>query len=110
MALADAIQNARYAAQQITWTDADGNGVDLTGATVTGFIQDANGRIQAIDGTLALVTAASGIFSWTYGSNDVATPGDYLVQFVATYGGGQTDKTLLYEWQVYEALDDYEES
>lgn len=110
MALANAVQNARYAAQQITWSDGDGNAVDLTGATLTGFVQDANGRIRTIDGTLALVTAASGIFSWTYGANDVATPGDYLVQFVATYAGGQSDKTLLYEWRVFEALDDYEDT
>lgn len=110
MALANAIQNARYAAQQITWSDADSNAVNLTDSTLTGFIQDANGRIRAIDGTLELVTAASGIFSWAYGANDVATPGDYLVQFVATYDGNPLpDKTLLYEWTVHEAIDDYED-
>lgn len=105
MALAAAVQNARHTAQQITWSDDQGNAVDLTGATLTGYIKQG-GVVRAIDGALALVTAASGVFSWTYGTNDVATDGDAEVQFVATYGGGTKDKTLISPWRVYNALDD----
>ena len=105
MALADAVEGARYVAQQITWSDSDGNAVDLTGATLTGYIKPNGGSTRAIDGTLSLVTAASGIFSWAYGSTDVGTTGHFLVQFIATYGGGLKDKTLLTPWKVNAAID-----
>jgi len=105
MALAAAVQNARHTAQQITWTDDQGNAVDLTGATLTGYIRQ-NGVTRVIDGVLALVTAVAGVFSWTYGTNDVGTDGDAEVQFVATFGDGTKDKTLISVWRVHNALDD----
>jgi hypothetical protein len=107
MALAEAVQGARYVAQQITWSDSDGNAVDLIGATLTGYISDRNGAsIRAIDGTLAIVTAASGIFTWAYGVVDVGTVGVFQVQFIATYGSGLKDKTILANWRVNEAIDE----
>ena len=35
MALSNAVQGATHTAQQITWADADGDPLNLTGATVT---------------------------------------------------------------------------
>lgn len=105
MALADAVQGARKIAQQITWTDEDGTAVDLTNTTLTGFIRPfGGGTTRAIDGTLSLVTAASGIFSWAYGETDVGTAGQFEVQFVATYSDTLTERTLKHAWQVIEAL------
>lgn len=105
MPLSDAVEGARYIAQQITWTDEDGTVVDLTGATITGYKRRIGSSTEvALDGTLSLVTAASGIFSWAYGAVDVGTAGQFIVQFIATYGGGLKEKTLVQPWQVHEAL------
>ena len=105
MALSDAVEGASYIAQQITWTDEDGTVVDLTGATITGKLKNLEtGAVTSIDGTLALVTAASGIFSWAYGAADVGTVGQFQAQFIATYGG-LSEKTLVEPWRVHDALD-----
>ncbi len=100
MALASAIKGARHTAQVITWKDGDGDAQDLTGATLTGRIGDRNGETRLIDGALAVTNAAGGEFTWAYGSGDVAVSGDFLVQFVATYGDGKNDKTLVEPWRV----------
>lgn len=104
MALANAIKGARHTAQRITWTDDDGTAVNLTGATLTGKIKH-RGVTRAIDGSLALVTAASGIFDWTYGATDVGTVGAMKVQIIATYGDSSKDKTYISDWKVEDALD-----
>ncbi len=85
MGLSRAIQGARNTGLSITWTTDDGTAQNLTGATMSGTIENDEGTVRAVVGTLALVTASSGIFSWAYDAVDVATPGRYLVQFKATY-------------------------
>lgn len=105
MALASAVQHARKRAQTITWTDEDGTAINLTGATITGII-DRGGVQTAITGTLALVTAASGIFSWTYSAADVAQAGSFHVQFRAKYSS-DTLSEISYrtQWRVLPAFD-----
>lgn len=107
MALADAIEGSRHTAQQITWKDKDGVAVDLTGATLTGRLKDTTtGAITSIDsGALTLVTAASGIFQWAYGVNDVGTVGVYEVQFIATFGAGDIERSIPETWRVIDAFD-----
>ena len=106
MALAKAVEGARHTAQQITWSDEDGNAVNLTGATITGYKKaNSDGTITALDGAFALVTPASGIFTWTYGAADVGTVGRYEVQLIATYGDSTKDKSLHYAWEVIDAYD-----
>ena len=107
MALSSGVVGARHLAQQITWTDEDGTVLDLTSATITGVKRNTGDNTSlALDGTLALVTATSGIFSWTYGAVDVGAAGKFEVQFTATYTGGATDleRTLVHNWEVIEAL------
>ena len=104
MALANAVEAARHTVQTITWTDDDGTGVNLTGATLTGKIRQG-GAVRSIDGTLALVTAASGIFSWTYGALDVGTVGEAEVQFIATFSDTTKDKSYIESWLIHDALD-----
>lgn len=105
MALASAIQNAKRPSQVITWTRADGTAEDLSGATITGFIKNSAGTVRAIDGTLTLTTPASGIFTWAYGDNDVATSGSFTVQFNASFGSAPTPaKSTESSWYVYPAL------
>lgn len=104
MALANAVQNAAHTPQRITWTDTDDDPLDLTGATLTGRIRDvATGVTRDITGTLAIVTAAAGLFSWTYSATDVGTAGAFVVQFTADYDAAD-DKTLIYSWTVHPSL------
>lgn len=39
-------------------------------------------------GTFLITNAASGLFTYTFASTDVATPGSWQLQFIATYGDG----------------------
>lgn len=101
MALAKAVKGARHTAQTITWKRDDGTAVNLTGATLTGRLKNQATEVTtAIDGTLALVTPASGIFRWTYGANDVGTAGTFEVQFTATYADTLKDISYVAQWLV----------
>ena len=104
MGLPRAIQGARNTGAQITWTQDDGTIQDLTGATITGTIEDKDGTSRSITGALALVTPSSGIFSWSYSVSDVGTVGRFLVQFKANYGGGLYDLSYPEVWVVERAL------
>lgn len=90
----------------ITWTDESNTAIDLTGATLTGELKNmATGVEAAITGTLAIVTAASGIFSWARSAADVATAGTYRVRFVATYTGPLDTKSFAANWQIKDEFD-----
>jgi hypothetical protein len=106
MALPDAVQGATRPQYQLTWVDADGDAVDLTGATVTVRIRDRSTyTTTATGGTVTLTTAASGIFTWTPGAADVATAGVYDVQFSAAYSTPPSpERTVLESWTVHEAI------
>jgi hypothetical protein len=105
MALSDSVQGARHTAQRVTWLDKDGDPQDLTGATLTGrLLNRAAGTAAAIDGVLTAIDPAAGIFTWAYGTADVSTPGTFDAQFIATYGDGKADKTLVEKWIVHRAI------
>lgn len=105
MALASAVEGATHTPQRITWTDSDGDAVNLTGATLTGRLYNIDlGTTANIAGDLDLVTAASGIFDWAYDAADVESAGTYLVQFTATYADTTLERTLQAEWTVEPAL------
>lgn len=94
MALAQAIKNARHTGQIITFKRLDGSVVDLTGATITARIKPSSGSVVAADGTFTLTSATEGKFSWTYGTTDVGTAGEFTVQFKATFA----DTTIEYSY------------
>ena len=100
MALAPAVQHARKRLQTITWEDDDGAAIDLTGSTITGIIE--RGGVQtAITGTFALVTATSGIFSWTYSAADVSQAGTFFSQFRAKYSSdSKSEISYRTQWRV----------
>lgn len=105
MALANAVQHSTKRAETITWEDEDGAAVDLTGSTITGIIERA-GVQTAITGALALVTAASGIFSWTKSAADVAQAGTFFVQFRAKYAAdSKSEISYRHKWVVLPAFD-----
>jgi len=105
MGLSIAVEGSNHTGQSITWKDERGNAVVLTGATITGSKRDHDGTvITAIDGALAITNGANGIFSWTYGTNDIAIAGSYVVQFLATFGDATIEKCLIEQFTVEEAL------
>lgn len=105
MALSKGIQGARHSAQLVIWTDAGGDVQDLTGAVITGRLEDkASGEKRDMDGTFTVVDGPAGKFTWAYGEEDVGTPGKYKVQFTATYPDALNDKTLETQWEVERAL------
>lgn len=104
MCLSNAVQGARHTAQRIRWADGDDDPLNLTGATITARLLDlATGQARAATGTLEVLDAEAGLFSWVYGEADVATAGAFNVQFVATFGE-TNDKTLAELWEVEAAL------
>src|SRR5262245_19823252 len=103
MALPRAIEGARYTGMQVTWTQEDGTAQNLSGATLTGRIEDRAGDDRSITGTLTVTNAASGIFTWAYSAADVATVGRFMVQFKATYGS-LYDLTFPEPWVVEPAV------
>lgn len=82
-----AVQGATKSPLQLTWTDAAGAAVNLTGATITARMTRDRVTVRDVTGTFALVTAASGVFSWDFSTADLATPGVWEVQFTADIGG-----------------------
>lgn len=96
--LQNAIQGARHAGQQITWLIDGVTPLNLTGATLSGTTQNPAGEVRAIDGTLAIATATSGIFTWSYGAADTATAGEFVVQFKASFS--QYELSLAEYWKV----------
>jgi hypothetical protein len=105
MALANAVQGATHTPQRITWTDEDGDPVDLTGAVLSGRIRRVStGETVDIEGYLDIVSPAAGVFYWIYDAADVAEAGDYTLQFTATFGDTTRDRTLHHAWTVVAAL------
>ena len=63
-------------------TDLAGTAVNLTGLTITGTITNNQTKATAaLQGAIALVTPASGIFSWTTDADDVGTAGEFTLIF-----------------------------
>lgn len=106
MALVNAIQGATRPSQSITWTRGNDTPEVLTGATLTGVIQNKQTLLsRAIAGTLTVTNGANGVFTWDYAAGDVATAGHFNVQFTATFEDAPTvAKTYVIEWEVKSAL------
>lgn len=103
MALPDAVEDGRRPSPLITWYQ---NGTTtpevLTGATLTGTITASDGTVRAITGTLTVTDGPGGVFRWDLSAADVADVGEFLVQFSAAFGSGQTPAiTFLTAWRVH---------
>lgn len=105
MALQSAVKGATHTGQEITWYERGSTTPhNLTGATITGTIENENGESQAITGVLSVTSAAGGVFTWAYSAADVAVAGRFLVQFKATFVGGKYDLSFYQDWVVERAL------
>jgi len=103
--LQPAVKGARHTAQVVTFGRQDSSEVvDLTSATVTGTIRDNVTKVvRAITGTTT-GSGTTGLITWTYGAADVASNGDFEVQFKATYGDATYELSFPEPWKVYEAI------
>lgn len=100
--LARAVQGAVGTYQYITWTKS-GIPLDLTDATLTGFIRPRYGAAREITGTLMVNDPTTGGFMWMYSGSDVEHAGTFKVQFVATYDG-HIEITVMSDWTVLSKL------
>lgn len=66
---------------------------DLTGAAVRFQMRRADDRRFTVNALAANVDLSVGQVSYAWGANDLATPGDYLVQWEITYGSGKVQTT-----------------
>lgn len=108
MTLPNWVQGATRPSMMVTWyRDSTTTAEDLTGATLTGSIRRGGegGTKEAITGALTLTDATNGVFRWDLSAADVANAGRLEVQFVATFGSGQTPaKTFVVIWYIDSAL------
>lgn len=108
--LADAIAGATRPSQTITWArisegSAQSIPEDLTGATMSGKIQNNAGVTRSITGVLTVTDGPAGIFTWDYGTADVATAGTFSVQFTVTFSVAPlVARTLISQWIVQAIL------
>jgi len=103
--LQPAVKGARHTAQVVTFGRRDSSEVlDLTSATITGTIRDnVTNVVRAVSGTLT-GGGTAGTITWAYGATDVATAGEFEVQFKATYADTTYDLSFPESWKVYEAI------
>lgn len=74
---------------QVTLKDSEGTGVDVTGATVKfSMVNRATGQQKVNEGTVTLVTEASGIVEYPWVAADTSRHGDFLGAFEVTYSDG----------------------
>lgn len=65
----------------------DGSAEDLTGATITMIMEDAEGNSKTAAGTWTITNAANGQASYSYASTDVNTAGNWTLYITITVGG-----------------------
>lgn len=102
-------QGVSGVAQRITWYGSGAvTPADLTGATITATIESVEDPTysEASDGSVVLIDAPNGVFSWTPGVTDTGTPGKFYVIFTATTLG-YSAKTLRATLDIEEATFHY---
>ncbi len=73
--------------------DSDGSALDLDGCTVKFQMRKENDRRFTVNNDATVVTPASGSVSYSWGPNDLAVPGTYLVQWEVTYADDRIQTT-----------------
>ena len=105
MSIPNAVQTSRRPTLRITWQRTNGEYVDLTGATLSGTIQNKSTLAEAaISGTLTVVDALKGAFTWQFSAADVASAANYYVQFKALYADTTFELSVPESWEVVAAI------
>lgn len=73
----------------VTWLDDSSTALNLTNATLSvRFSGVGTSTSFAGAGSFTITSAVAGQFTYTFASTDVANPGTWQLQFLATYGDG----------------------
>lgn len=67
--------------------------VDLTNATVRFQMRRADDKRFTVNAVAVIDDAVAGEVHYSWGANDLAVPGDYVVQWEVTYPGGRIQTT-----------------
>jgi len=67
--------------------------VDLTDATVKFQMRKADDRKYQVNSAASITDAANGTVSYSWGPNDLAQHGTFIVQWEVTYPGGRVQTT-----------------
>jgi hypothetical protein len=68
-----------------TLQNANGDAIDLTGASVRFHMRAVGSTSTVVDAAATIVTAASGIVRYSWTSANTATVGSYQAEFQVTY-------------------------
>lgn len=84
---------ATHRSLSITWLRDDATPVDLTASSITMRFSSDTGVPAAFTGTgvVAITAPTLGQFTYTFAIADLATAGNYHVQFVADYGSSRKE-------------------
>lgn len=68
--------------------------INLTSAQGVRFqMRKADDKLYTINGAATVTAATSGGVEYQFGANDLATPGDYLIQWEVTFPDGKVQTT-----------------
>lgn len=78
-----------------TITDQDGAVVNLTGSTVKFQFRKENDKVFTVNAAATLLDSTAGRVQYLLGTNDLAVPGEYLVQWEVTFASGRIQTTAV---------------
>lgn len=67
--------------------------VNLTNASVKFQMRKTDDRRFTVNAGATITDAANGLVRYSWGPNDLATPGEYMIQWEVTYLGGRIQTT-----------------
>lgn len=67
--------------------------IDLTDCTVKFQMRKSDDKRHTVNAAATITSAVDGAVSYSWGPNDLATPGTYIVQWEVTYLGGRVQTT-----------------
>lgn len=98
-------QNDTSPAMLATLQDAEGNAVNLTGATVRFHMRSVGGN-PVVDAAATIVTPLSGIVRYNWVAADTDTAGTYQAEFEVTYADASIETFPNDGYIVVQIIDD----
>lgn len=75
---------------QVTFQDAEGNPVNIVGASIDFYMESLDG-ILVVDAPMTIVNGQGGIAKYDWQIGDTDSPGTYYAEFKVTYGDGSVE-------------------
>lgn len=93
MALSPLYVGETHPTWSLTWLVDGGSALNITGATLTGVLQNVKGGTDVtLAGTFTITSGSAGTFTYAPVAADLATAGSYQLQIKAVFG----DSTVEY--------------